>query len=119
MHRHTMSSWGSEGTRFDNHIKVLATSVGVQEKGLLAGFNPLKLGSLTLSPVREGGQQPSICQPPCTGLQGLIFYQKQREKRSSSGHHGERSLSVYFHFYQESTVCFTGIPKIIFTYPPK
>ena len=89
MHRHTMSSRGSEGTRFDNHIKVLATSVGVQEKGLLAGFNPLKLGSLTLSPVREGGQQPSICQPPCTGLRGLIFYQKQREKRSSPGHHGE------------------------------
>lgn len=28
--------------RFDNHIIVLATSVGAQEKGLLAGFNPPK-----------------------------------------------------------------------------
>lgn len=83
--------------RFDNHIKVLATSVGVQEKGLLAGSNPPKLGSLTLSPVREGGQQPSICQPPCTGLRGLIFYQKQREKRSGPGHHGEFSFTLNTH----------------------
>lgn len=83
--------------RFDNHIKVLATSVGVREKGLLAGFNPPKLGSLTLSPVREGGQQPSICQPPCTGLRGLIFYQKQREKRSGPGHHGEFSFTLNTH----------------------
>lgn len=79
--------------RFDNHIKVPATSVGAREKGPLAGFNPPKLGSLTLSPVREGGQQASICQPPragLPGLPGLIFYRKQREKRSGPGHHGER-----------------------------
>lgn len=83
--------------RFDNHIKVPATSVGAREKGPLAGFNPPKLGSLTLSPVREGGQQPSICQPPragLPGLPGLIFYRKQREKRSGPGHHGERCFGT-------------------------
>lgn len=92
--------------RFDNHIKVLATSVGVKEKGLLAGFNPPKLGSLTLSPEREGGQEPSICQPPCTVMWGLIFYQKQREKRSGPGHHGEYPFTLYTHISRK-VVCFT------------
>lgn len=103
--------------RFDNHIKVLATSVGVQEKGLLAGFNPPKLGSLTLSRVREGGQQPSICQQPCTGLQGLIFYQKQREKRSSPGHHGECYFTLYTHISREvQSVLLYGTHKITLQY---
>lgn len=106
--------------RFDNHIKVLATSVGVREKGLLAGFNPPKLESLTLSPVREGGQQPSICQPPRTGLRGLIFYQKQREKRSGPGHHVECCFALYTNISRGvQLVLFSATRKIKFALPSK
>lgn len=56
--------------RFDNHIKVPATSVGAREKGPLAGFNPPKLGSLTLSPVREEDNSPLFVSRPARGCRG-------------------------------------------------
>lgn len=44
--------------------------LGCRRKGLSPGSNPPEQQSLTPSPEREGGQRPSICQPPHTGTEG-------------------------------------------------